>query len=272
MELHALTKDAAYLEQAKVDAPPRRAGGELGRLELARECRALRRTTRPRKKRLYDELAGYLQHAATQGAPWGVPGRYSWGSLPCWIGMANAVRLGGDSPEARALFWNMTDYVFGRNNWGASFLFDEGLRNTLLHLYSPTYKLLHKFPTGALSEGPGDRATHDSLAKYFSVPADDSFRRFNTPAGVFCDDDTDFMCQEATIFGQAEILVMLALAAPPTPSAPPRYSPPTMEVIIQNSAGTGCVLGARIIARLVREKPPSSASRPAGRRSCSTRN
>jgi hypothetical protein len=165
------------------------------------------------KQRLHDELAGYLQHAATQGAPWGLPGGYVWGSLPRWIGMANAVRLADNSPEARALFWAVTDYTFGRNNWDVSFLFDESLPNTLRHLYSPTYKLLRKFPAGALSEGPAPRARHDAMAKYFTIPADDSFHRFNTPAAVFFDNDTDFVCQEATITAQADILILLALAS-----------------------------------------------------------
>ena len=220
MELYALTKDAAYLEQAKAYAPP--AATEVTWADWNWFANAALAPHDPAaKQRLHDELAGYLKHAATSGAPWGVPGHYTWGSLHVWISMANAARLGEDSPAARALFWNMTDYVFGRNNWGVSFLFDEGLRNTVLHLYSPTYKLLHKFPTGALSEGPGDRATHDSLAKYFTIPADDSFRRFNTPAAMFFDNDTDFMCQEATIAGQADILIMLALAAQPPPAPAP---------------------------------------------------
>ncbi len=222
MELFTLTKDAAYLEQAKAYAPPAAAEVSWGDWNWLANA-ALAPHDPAAKQRLHEEVAGYLKHAATQGAPWGVPGRYSWGSLHVWIGMANAARLGGDSPESRALFWNMTDYVFGRNNWGVSFLFDEGLRNTALHLYSPTYKLLHKFPTGALSEGPGDRAMHDSLAKYFTIPADDAFRRFNTSAGVFYDNDTDFMCQEATIAGQANLLVLLALAAQPAAAPAPAH-------------------------------------------------
>src|SRR6478736_3620931 len=214
MELHALTKDDTYLEQAKAYAPP--AAKEVGWSDWNWLANAALAPHDPAaKQRLHDELAGYLQHAATQGAPWGLPGGYVWGSLARWIGMANAVRLGDNSPESRALFWAVTDYTFGRNNWGVSFLFDESLPNTLRHLYSPTYKLLRKFPAGALSEGPGSRAQHDAMAKYFTIPADDSFHRFNTPAAVFFDNDTVFVCQEATITAQVDILILLALASRP---------------------------------------------------------
>jgi len=217
MELYALTQDAAYLEQAKAYAPP--ASKEVGWADWNWLANAALAPHDPAaKERLRVELAGYLQTATAKGAPWGIPGTYGWGSLPRWIGMANAARIAGDSPESRALFWNMADYTFGRNNWGVSFLFDEGVPNTLRHLYSPAYKLLKKFPAGALSEGPGSRKLHDELSKWFTILPDDSFHRFNTTAGVFFDNDTDFMCQEATITAQADILIMLALAAQPPPA------------------------------------------------------
>ena len=112
-----------------------------------------------------------------------------------------------------ALFASILDYTFGRNNWGVSFLFSEQLPNTLRNLYSPAYRLLGEFPTGALSEGPGNRATHESLRRYFRIADDDAFHRFNTPAAVFFDNETDFMCQEATIGGQADLVLMLTLAS-----------------------------------------------------------
>lgn len=218
MELYNLTGDDTYLVQAKAFAPP--AGKEVGWGDwnwLANALLAPHDTGA--KQRLLDEIAGYIRHARERGDPWGIPSRYVWGSLARWVGIANATRqtarLHGTSPERGALFWGVTDYVFGRNNWGVSFLFAEELPNTLRHLYSPAYKLLRQFPAGALSEGPGGRALHDSLSKWFTIPADDPFHRFNTPAGVFFDNDTDFMCQEATITAQADIVLLLTLAALP---------------------------------------------------------
>lgn len=218
MELFALTEDDTYLAQARAYAPP--AAKEVGWGDwnwLANA--ALAPHDGAAKQRLRDEVAGYLRHARERGAPWGLPSRYVWGSLARWVGIANAARASGrelgTAPERDALFWGIADYTFGRNNWGVSFLFSEELPNTLRHLYSPTYKLLKVFPTGALSEGPGGKKLHDSLSKWFKIPADDPFHRFNTAAGVFFDNDTDFMCQEATITAQADLVLLLTLASRP---------------------------------------------------------
>ncbi len=166
--------------------------------------------------RLHDETARYAQRAAGPGQPWGIPGAYVWGSLHRWIGAANAAKVAtmriGPSPEGEALFLAMLDYTFGRNNWGVSFLFDQRLPNTVRHIYSPAYDFLGEFPTGALSEGPGGRRTHDALKQHFHPPADDPLARFDTTAAVFADDGSDFMCQESTIGGQADIELMLTLA------------------------------------------------------------
>jgi endoglucanase len=221
MELYALTEDDTYLAQAKAYAPP--AAKEVGWSDwnwLANA--ALAPHDAAARQRLLDEIARYVRHARERGAPWGIPSRYVWGSLARWVGIANAARVTsrryGPSPESDALYWGITDYVFGRNNWGVSFLFSEELPNTLRHLYSPVYKLLKEFPTGALSEGPGGRKLHDSLSKWFTIPADDPFHRFNTPAAVFFDNDTDFMCQEATITAQADLVLLLTLASLPEAS------------------------------------------------------
>jgi hypothetical protein len=218
MELFALTEDESYLAQAKTLAPP--AAKEVGWGDWNWLANAALAPHDPAaRQRLLDEMAGYTRHARERGAPWGLPSRYVWGSLARWVGIANAARetarLHGPAPENDTLFWNIADYTFGRNNWGVSFLFDEQLPNTLRHLYSPVYKLLKVFPNGALSEGPGGKQLHDSLSKWFKIPDDDPFHRFNTKAGVFFDNDTDFMCQEATITAQADILVMLTLASLP---------------------------------------------------------
>jgi endoglucanase len=215
MELHVLTGETKYLEHAKSLSPP--AAREVGWSDwnwLANSALAANESAA--RKRLIAETTGYVHHSLERGAPWGIPSRYVWGSVARWVGIANAsmqtARLHGPSPERSSLFWDMVDYTFGRNNWGVSFLFCEDLPNTVRNIYSPTYRLLKKFPTGALSEGPGGRKLHDSFAHYFKIPADDPFHRFNTPAAVFFDSSTDFMCQEATITAQADLVLMLTLA------------------------------------------------------------
>lgn len=218
MELFALTGEQDYLVEARAYAPPAATEVSWGDWNWLANA-ALAPHDPAARQRLQTELDGYVRHAREHGAPWGLPSRYVWGSLARWVGIANACRVGnrvlGPSPARDALFWSVVDYTFGRNNWGVSFLFDEQLPNTVRHLYSPVYKLLQEFPTGALSEGPGGRKLHDELSKWFKIPPDDPLHRFNTPAGVFFDNDTDFMCQEATITAQADAVLLLTLASLP---------------------------------------------------------
>ncbi len=213
-ELHALTGEHDYLGFAKRHTPPPAPEVSWGDWNWVANA-ALASHHAPARQSLLDETGVYVK-AAQSGGPWGIPGRYVWGSLHRWTGIANAagwtaLKLDVDDGR-RAVFRDVLDYAFGRNNWGVSFLFTESLPNTLRHLYSPAYELLKAFPTGAFSEGPGNRSTHESLTQYFSIPADDPFRRFNTPTAVFYDNSTDFMCQEATITGQADAILLFTLA------------------------------------------------------------
>jgi len=146
---------------------------------------------------------------------WNLPGEYMWGSLHRWIGKANvhlrAQRLQGK--ELSQPFWGVLDYVFGRNNWGIAMLASNDLPYSIRNVYNGIYRLTKIFPTGALSEGPGDKATHLKMRKYFAIPKNSSFEKFNTEVGVFYDNADDFMIQESTISGQGDLLLMLALAS-----------------------------------------------------------
>lgn len=216
MELYELTGGAGYLADARALAPP--PGEEVGWADwnwLANA--ALAPHDAAAQRRVDGEIGRYVRHARERGVPWGLPSRYVWGSLARWVGIANATRLAPRgaalAPGRDALFRDIVDYTFGRNNWGVSFLFDERLPNSVRNLYSPVYRLLRVFPTGALSEGPGGRALHEELNRYFKIAPDDPFHRFNTAAGVFFDNATDFMCQEATITAQADAVLFLVLAS-----------------------------------------------------------
>jgi len=224
MELHALTGDATYLEAARRLAP--RAGTEVSWAEWHWLANAALAPHDPAaRERLLAETETYAHYAATQGAPWRLPTAYTWGSLHRWIGAANAARMAsrivGPSPAREALFYGMLDYTFGCNNWGVAFLFSPQLPNSVQHLYSPAYQLLGAFPTGALSEGPGARAMHEAMARHFRTSEANPLARFDTAAAVFSDSSEDFMCQEATITGQADAMLLLTLASLPPPAGTP---------------------------------------------------
>lgn len=217
LEVAALDRDESWLEVAESVAPgPGReagwaywhwvpntglaaAGVEAGRAGLSEEVNA------------------YLAHAAGPGQPWGLPSRYVWGSLARWIGAANAARVataqGVVGPEGDELFFGVLDYVFGRNNWGVSFLFDERLPNRLEQLYSPTSHLMGRYPVGALSAGPTSRRTHGPMERLFNEPDKGRLAAFDTEIAVFHDNRYDFVCHESTIGAQADIVLMLALAS-----------------------------------------------------------
>ncbi|MCL2101564.1 MAG: hypothetical protein FWH22_07625, partial [Fibromonadales bacterium] len=101
----------------------------------------------------------------------------------------------------------------------------HGIRN----IYNGIYRLTGVFPVGALSEGPGDRATHNKMQTHFGVPEFTPLEEFNTSAAVFYDSADDFMIQESTIGGQGDFLLMLALASAKnlSPATAPKTSPPS---------------------------------------------
>jgi len=215
--LYRMSGDERFLAHARRLAPPPAPEVSWGSWNWLPNALMAPRDAEARA-RLLAEVDAYARHALANGRPWGIPGAYVWGSLHRWIGAANAAefanRVAGTDSARRTLFFSMLDYTFGRNNWGVSFMFSEQLPNSVRHIYSPTYHLLGVFPTGALSEGPGNRSTHDALRRYFGPERpDDPLARFNTPAAVFNDNAKDFMCQESTIGGQADLVLMLTLAA-----------------------------------------------------------
>lgn len=187
------------------------------------------------KQKLKAEAMHFTEYGEKKGQPWNIPGRYVWGSIHRWVGAANATQyyssIFAERKDYHPLFADMLDYVFGKNPWGVSFLFSKELKNSVQEIYSPLYHILGEFPTGALSEGPGNRSTHDQMLPYFlsareweqkenhsrlntevSTSTIDKLQKFNTQAAVFSDNRFDFMCQESTITGQADIILMLTLA------------------------------------------------------------
>lgn len=216
--LHGWTGEPEYLQTAMAAAP--RADSEPSWSAWHWSANfALANNDPAAAARLVEQADRHARHARDDGVPWGIPGRYVWGGLHRWTEMALAARLAtlsekGPDPFGRErLFEDMVDFCFGRNSWGVSFLFSPDLPNSLRNLYAPMVHLLDIFPTGAFSEGPGSAQTHERLSRHFTIAEDDPFHRFNTAAGVFFDNATDFMCQEATINGQADILLLLTLAS-----------------------------------------------------------
>ena len=210
-ELYSLTKEQSYLKDGMSYATP--AGYEVswGSWNAFANHRLAELGDSGAKNRLLTEAGRYEQDNI-----WDLPGGYIWGSLHRWIGMANAHLRAKRLDKARELtapFLGVLDYAFGRNNWGIAMLASADLPYSIRNIYNGIYRLTEKFPVGALSEGPGDAETHIKMRQYFSVPANNPFDKFNTSAGVFYDNASDFMIQESTVAGQGDFILMLALAS-----------------------------------------------------------
>jgi endoglucanase len=161
------------------------------------------------------EVDLYVNQATN--SPWSAPSAYIWASLHRWIGAANAAKLvgeHGDKPAARALFNDLLDYTMGKNNWGLGMIASPNHPNSIQNIYSQMYTILGEFPKGGVSEGPIERSAHEEMEAYFSIPVDTWEHKFNTSQIVFYDNQNDFVTQEATTLGQAEAVMMLALALP----------------------------------------------------------
>jgi hypothetical protein len=112
----------------------------------------------------------------------------------------------------------MFDYLLGYNNWGLCFVATQDSRlagKTITDPYSQVYNLqADKFPRGAISEGPGDRASWEKFKTYFGFDVEaQRTTMFNTSEGVFFDNRKDFMCMETTIGGVADGIFMIAVAS-----------------------------------------------------------
>ncbi|MDR0517913.1 MAG: glycoside hydrolase family 9 protein [Fibromonadaceae bacterium] len=218
-ELYSLTQAQSYLNEAIAYAPPAAYEVSWGDWNSFANHRLATLGNAIAKNRLLQEVAKY-ERSDEMDNVWNLTGGYTWGSLHRWIGMANAYerarRLDGKSRSAP--FLGVLDYVFGRNNWGIAMLASENLPYSVRSIYNGIYRITGAFPTGALSEGPGDKSMHNDIKRWFqqsrsSAPTNNIFEKFNTSAAVFYDSANDFMIQESTVGGQGDLILMLALAS-----------------------------------------------------------
>ncbi|MDR0304377.1 MAG: glycoside hydrolase family 9 protein [Chitinispirillales bacterium] len=173
------------------------------------------------KNDLYADLDEFLTNSRRSGNIWGVPMKYVWGGLYSYIGVGSTAlefQLLTGERKYEELGRNMFDYLLGYNNWGICFVATQDPRldgKTITDPYSQVYNLqADKFPTGAISEGPGDRISWEKFKTYFGFDVDaQRTNKFNTIDGVFFDSRKDFMCMETTIGGVADGIFMIAVAS-----------------------------------------------------------
>jgi hypothetical protein len=225
-ELYRLTRNRSYLDDAKIFAPPAVTAVSWTEWNALANFRLAELGDTEARSRFFQQTERYAQDNI-----WNLPGdQYYWGILPVWIGMANMHLLSRRMERKQELsppFLGVLDYTFGRNNWGLAMLASYDLPNSIRNIYSFVHHVQRRMPVGALSEGPGDKKTHDSMSQYFNGSPSNALKRFNTSSAVFYDNAHDFMIQESTIWGQGNIILMLALASANNLS--PDANPGTLE-------------------------------------------
>jgi hypothetical protein len=216
VELYLLTKNDYYLKKAIEFAQQAKSAywAAWPNVNMIAHLRLL--SFYPEAKDFAETDLKYFQSIAGEANNiWGVPHKYTWATLYSFFTVANASvihsRMTG-SKEFLNMTYNVTDYTFGKNNWGICMIALKNIPKSVRNIYSQVYKLQPElFPSGAIAEGPGDRQTHDNLMQYFQIPDNDPFHEFNTKEVVFFDNNTDFQSMETTITGLADGIFMLTL-------------------------------------------------------------
>ncbi len=210
-ELYALTKSSTYKEDMYIfkDAAKQSYWSSWGNCNLLAHSRA--------GISFYDkkELENFDVISKETGNIWGLAHKYTWGSLYSFYSEANGVlyrEVNKKDSSFSAHYWSTLDYSLGTNNWGKSFVCSKNIKDCACNTYSQIYILQpHLTPIGAVSEGPGDRSTHEQLKKYFKIPENYPLEKFNSTGAVFYDLNTNFQTMETTIVGLAEALLFYSL-------------------------------------------------------------
>lgn len=211
-ELFVTTGDSSYFEAANTIFPPKPSNW----FSWPNYNFATNITLAPFNWQSKMEAVKEIQLYIDQMDPvWGIPISYVWASMVSWNGvgaMAAELNRRVSTPKAQELHLKMVDLLFGRNNWGLSFIASPRLPNTIQHCYNPVYRLKNIFPLGAVSLGPADRVTYDALVNNFGKPPASQLDRFQTGDAVYYDYDRAFLFTESAIVSQGALIWMLAMA------------------------------------------------------------
>lgn len=215
-ELYSLTDDKRFLQKGRTYADKAEAAYwySWGSANMIAHNRIIKKHPLALDY-LMTDLDGFQGISKEENNLWHMPHKYTWSTLYSYLGVANSAMLYQLNKKGKAyseIPLNVLDYTLGMNNWGIAMVASKKIPNSIQNVYSQIYWLKPKlFPTGAVAEGPGDRATHDRLKKYFQLPETTPFDEFNTKMTVFYDYSHDFQTMETTICGLSDGLLFFTL-------------------------------------------------------------
>ncbi len=134
---------------------------------------------------------------------------YGWGSNNTILGIAlQSILLKKISSnfEYDSLIIYQRDYIFGRNQWGVSFISNIGFEFAK-NFHSQLAYLNNSFLPGAVAAGP---VSKNSFSKYkIEIEGKDRFNKFQTTEAVYFDDRMDYVTNEPTITANATALFVI---------------------------------------------------------------
>ncbi len=134
---------------------------------------------------------------------------YGWGSNNTILGIAlQAILLKKISKNVLydSLIIYQRDFIFGRNQWGVSFISNIGF-DFAKNFHSQISFLNKTSLPGAIAAGPVSKS---SFSKYkIQIESADRFKRFQTSDAVYYDDRMDYVTNEPTISANATGLFVI---------------------------------------------------------------
>jgi len=246
-ELYNLTKNNTYLTDAKAFSVAADAGywSAWGNLNMHLNNRLLPNSTGAESYLLTD-LDNFYTNATKAGNIWGLPHESVWGSLYSQLSVAsNALAYKTQKPSVTKydnFAYNVTDYLFGTNNWGISFLANKKFPVGITSAYAQMYRLqTNIFPEGEIAEGPATSSEHSGQTAYFS-PAHNAnlwHKEFNTSLFTFFEQTGDYVCMETTIAGLGDGVLFLTLSSKAFSSDPSLLS--LSSFAGKNASGTNTI-------------------------------
>ncbi|MGM0462408.1 MAG: glycoside hydrolase family 9 protein [Fibrobacterota bacterium] len=219
LELFKTTGDSTYLNQAQSYPSKPAEWISWGQYNFNVNF-GLRNHHAPAEEAAREDIIFFL---SSMDSLWGIPLHYSWASVHTWNGAGAAAgawyREYGDT-AARNLHLKMVDLLFGRNNWGISFMASTRLPRTFQNVYNQIYELTGDFPHGAVALGPAGREIHTDMEQWFGTPPATVLDSFQTDAAVFHDWERDFVTSETISMSQAYAIWLLSIASDHTAQAP----------------------------------------------------
>lgn len=217
IEMYLLTKNKLYLTQAKQfsNKAKNKFFCSYSTLHLPAQIRALPHLGK-NKSFIERDLNDFYNFAKQKHNVWSIPLQPSHGSNYSFLAIASSFLKYSESSniyDSLSIGINIYDYMYGKNNWGKSFIVSKNVTNHVNNVRSQIYILQkRKTPLGAVISGPCDAYSHkaESVWCFFDPRSLPEFP-FNTPKVKYYDHSDDLMCNESMIYGVAEAIYFQSL-------------------------------------------------------------